>query len=131
VHPPEYVAARRVLLDALEALGEQRQALVLVGAQTIYLHTGAWTLATAEYTTDADIAVDTTSTATALRALTADDLAGNVAREAVAWLPKLFGSVASAGSQMAARAAAGAEDPDVVAASCAALVAELLAAVER
>ncbi len=58
MYDPEYVAARRALLDALEALGGQRQALVLVGAQAIYLHTGAGTLAVAEYTTDADIAVD-------------------------------------------------------------------------
>ncbi len=58
MYDPEYVAARRVLLDALQALGGQRQALVLVGAQAIYLHTGAETLAVAEYTTDADIAVD-------------------------------------------------------------------------
>jgi hypothetical protein len=30
---PEYVAARGVLLDALDALGTQRKAVVLVGAQ--------------------------------------------------------------------------------------------------
>ena len=34
------IAARSALLDALEALVEQRDALVLVGAQAIYLHTG-------------------------------------------------------------------------------------------
>lgn len=43
---PLYIVARTVLLDALDALGEQRDAVVLVGAQAIYLHTG-----------DADIAV--------------------------------------------------------------------------
>ena len=37
---PEYVAARRVLLDALEALGPHRKAVILVGAQAIYLHIG-------------------------------------------------------------------------------------------
>ena len=37
---PEFVAARRVLLDALEALGAHRKAVVLVGAQAIYLHVG-------------------------------------------------------------------------------------------
>ncbi len=37
---PIYVAARGVLLDALDALGEQRQAVILAGAQAIYLHTG-------------------------------------------------------------------------------------------
>ena len=38
---PLYVAAREVLLDALDALGEQREALILAGAQAIYIHTGA------------------------------------------------------------------------------------------
>lgn len=37
---PQYVAARAVLLDALEALGPQRDAVIVVGAQAIYLHTG-------------------------------------------------------------------------------------------
>jgi len=46
----EYVAARRVLLDALEALRAHLDALVLVGAQAIYLHTGAIDLALAEAT---------------------------------------------------------------------------------
>lgn len=55
---PLYVLARRVLLDALEALGEQRDALILVGAQAVYLHTGRADLAVAEYTTDGDIAID-------------------------------------------------------------------------
>lgn len=53
-----YVIARRVLLDALEALGEHRDATILVGAQAIYLHTGAAELGVAEYTTDADLALD-------------------------------------------------------------------------
>lgn len=55
---PLYVLARRVLLDALEALGSQRSALILVGAQAIYLHTGPAGLAIPEYTTDADIGID-------------------------------------------------------------------------
>jgi hypothetical protein len=42
---PEYIAARRVLLDALEALGAHRKAVVLVGAQAIYLHVGEGDLA--------------------------------------------------------------------------------------
>jgi hypothetical protein len=53
-----YVIARRVLLDALEALGEHREATILVGAQAIYLHTGDADLGVAEYTTDADLALD-------------------------------------------------------------------------
>ncbi len=55
---PEYVNARRVLLDALEALGPQRDAVVLVGAHAIYLHTGEADLAVAPFTTDGDIAID-------------------------------------------------------------------------
>jgi hypothetical protein len=55
---PEYVAARRVLLDALDALGAHRDGLVLVGAQAIYLHTGEGDLAVAPYTTDGDLALD-------------------------------------------------------------------------
>jgi len=55
---PLYVLARRVLLDALQALGEQQEAVILVGAQAIYLHTGEADLAVAEYTTDGDIAID-------------------------------------------------------------------------
>ena len=54
---PLYVRARAALLDAVEALGIHRDAIVLVGAQAIYLHTGAADLAVAEYTTDADFAV--------------------------------------------------------------------------
>jgi len=55
---PEYVLARRVLLDAFEALGDQRAAVVLVGAQAIYLHTGDADIAVAPYTTDGDVALD-------------------------------------------------------------------------
>ena len=53
----EYVLARRVLLDALSALGPHSDAVVLVGAQAIYLHTGDSDLAVAPTTTDADIAL--------------------------------------------------------------------------
>lgn len=55
---PIYVAAREVLLDALDALGPQRRAVILAGAQAIYLHTGDADLAVAEYTTDGDLVVD-------------------------------------------------------------------------
>ncbi len=58
VPDPLYVLARRVLLDALDALGDQRDAVILVGAQAVYLHTGRADLAVAEYTTDADVAID-------------------------------------------------------------------------
>ncbi len=51
---PLYVRARSALLDAAEALAPHLDAIVLVGAQAIYLHTGDADLAVAEYTTDAD-----------------------------------------------------------------------------
>jgi len=54
----EYVVARTTLLDALQALEGHRNALVLVGAQAIYLHTGAAQFAVAEFTTDGDVAID-------------------------------------------------------------------------
>lgn len=53
-----YIVARHALLDALEALGAHRPALILVGAQAIYLHTGQADLAVAVYTTDADLVVE-------------------------------------------------------------------------
>lgn len=56
-YDPLYVAARRVLLDALEALGPQRDAVIVVGAQAIYLRTGEADVAVAPYTTDADLAL--------------------------------------------------------------------------
>jgi hypothetical protein len=55
---PQYVVARSVLLDALEALGEQRRAVVVVGAQAIYMHTGNIELAVPEFTIDADLTID-------------------------------------------------------------------------
>ena len=33
---PRYVLARAVLLDAIEALGNQRSAVIVVGAQAVY-----------------------------------------------------------------------------------------------
>lgn len=52
------IAARAALLDTLDALVEHRDALVLIGAQAIYLHTGAAPVALAEATKDSDLAVD-------------------------------------------------------------------------
>jgi len=53
------VQARSALLDALEALHEQQDAVVLIGAQAIYLHTGRADVALAEATKDSDLALDT------------------------------------------------------------------------
>ena len=55
---PIYTSARRVLLDALEALGVHVKSVVLVGAQGIYVHTGDIDLPVAPYTTDSDLTVD-------------------------------------------------------------------------
>jgi hypothetical protein len=57
---PLYIAARRVLIKALEALAEHRSAVILAGAQAIYIRTGAAELdvSVAPYTTDADLALD-------------------------------------------------------------------------
>lgn len=54
---PLYVRARTALIDAAEALGAHLNAIVLVGAQAIYLHTGEADIAVAEYTTDADFSI--------------------------------------------------------------------------
>ncbi len=54
----EYILARRVLLDALSALGPQREAVVLVGAQAIYLQVGEADLAVPAMTTDGDLTLD-------------------------------------------------------------------------
>ena len=53
-----YVVARRVLLDALTALGSHRHAVTLVGAQAIYLRVGEADMAVAPYTTDGDLVID-------------------------------------------------------------------------
>lgn len=56
---PEYLSARRVLLDALEALEEHLDNLVLVGAQAVYHHTGDADLNIPLMTTDGDLALNT------------------------------------------------------------------------
>ncbi len=52
------VRARGVLLDALEALAEQRHAVIVIGAQAVYLRTGGVDVALAEMTKDSDVAPD-------------------------------------------------------------------------
>ena len=54
----QYIRARAALLDAAEALAPHLDSIVLVGAQAIYLHTGASDLVVAEFTTDADFSVE-------------------------------------------------------------------------
>jgi hypothetical protein len=57
----QLIEARIALLDALEALSEHSESVILVGAQAIYLHTGKADIALAEFTKDSDLAVDTRS----------------------------------------------------------------------
>ncbi len=58
---PLYIKARSALLDATSALITHIDAITLVGAQAIYIHTGETELEdigmVAAYTTDADFAV--------------------------------------------------------------------------
>lgn len=54
----EVSMARTGLLDALEALQSHLEALVIVGAQAVYMHTGTTEIALAEFTTDGDVAID-------------------------------------------------------------------------
>jgi hypothetical protein len=55
---PQYVEARRVLLDALDALSPQADAVILAGAQAIYLRAGPNSLPVSDYTIDGDLTLD-------------------------------------------------------------------------
>ncbi len=55
---PQYVEARRVLLDALDALSPQLDAVVLAGAQAIYIRAGANSLPVSDYTIDGDLTLN-------------------------------------------------------------------------
>lgn len=67
--------ARTALLDAIEALEAQIDAIIVVGAQAIYLHTGSAVVAIAEFTTDGDLALDP-------EVLSADPLVNHAMRDA-------------------------------------------------
>jgi hypothetical protein len=54
----EYIEARRVLLDALDALRPHLDAVVLVGAQAVYLRTSGRLEGYQPFTTDADVVLD-------------------------------------------------------------------------
>jgi len=56
--PDLLVRARTALLDALDALRDHRDSIVVIGAQAIYLHTGAAATPVAEATKDSDLAFD-------------------------------------------------------------------------
>ena len=49
--------ARSALLDALKALEDHADSVIVIGAQAIYLHTGRISVALAEATKDSDLAV--------------------------------------------------------------------------
>lgn len=53
-----FVQTRSALLDAVDALGAHRAAVIVVGAQAVYLQTGHATVALAELTRDSDLAID-------------------------------------------------------------------------
>ena len=77
------------------------------------------------------VAVSTQELASAVARLLADDLAGGVTKAALDFLAVQFGDADSVGSVMAGRTEELVGDPDVVAAACAALVGDLLAALSR
>jgi len=52
------VVARRVLLDAITALREQRDAVIVVGAQAVYLRSEDDDLTGSAFTSDADLGID-------------------------------------------------------------------------
>lgn len=56
--PAEYVAARRTLLDALDALEPHRSSLILIGAQAVYMHAAPVGSILPPMTTDADLALN-------------------------------------------------------------------------
>lgn len=62
---PEYITARRVLLDALTALAGHLDNLILVGAQAVYHHAGEDDLNVPLLTTDGDLAINTQNLAEA------------------------------------------------------------------
>ena len=55
---PAYVAARRVLLDVLDALRAHLDSLVVIGAQAVYLRTATSEIVATPFTSDADFALD-------------------------------------------------------------------------
>jgi hypothetical protein len=85
-------AARSALLDALEALRAQIDAVVVIGAQAIYLHTGRAAVALAEFTKDSDLAIDVRGLASRPlleEAMTAAGFRPNAAsRQPGSWLSK-------------------------------------------
>lgn len=53
-----HIVARRILLDAADALAGHLEAMILVGAQAVYLRSGDAGLRVAAFTADADLGID-------------------------------------------------------------------------
>ena len=115
------IAARSALLDALQALRPYRDAVIVIGAQAIYLRTGAvYRLL---------VGVSTDHFASTLRRLRSDNVAGQATRQALAFLAELFNAGPDAlGCLMAGRAEEGVGNPATVSSSAAIFAADLLAA---
>jgi len=139
-----YILARRVLLDALDAIGTHRGAVVLVGAQAIYLRVGeAADLAVAPFTTDGDLAIDPAVLAEvppleqALMAAgflpkSKDSVGIWVTRRPTSLKPdtEQFATRGGIGVEMTLRAVGSLADAAEIAASCQALADDLLQALE-
>jgi hypothetical protein len=69
------IRTRAALLDALQALDRQRDSVIVIGAQAVYLRTGSAPVDLAESTKDADLAIDP-------RELTDDPLIESAMRDA-------------------------------------------------
>jgi len=105
---PEYVKARRVLLDALASLSPHADAL-----DVLRLLQGIGTRELAE----------------PLQRLLAHEVSGEVTRQALDLLLRLVGAEDATGVEMAVRATEGLEEPATLRPSCTVLAAELLKAV--
>jgi len=102
----EYVEARRVLLDALTALQPHIGAIVLIGAQAIYLRTAGRLSTYQPFTTDADLALDP--------ALLADERSSSATGAALGFVRQLFTTPRSPGIDLAVEALAGIMDSATV-----------------
>lgn len=127
------VRTRAALLDALQALEDQLDALVVIGAQALYAHAGKVEVAIPPETKDADIGIDghRLQDDPALGRFLRDPFSGAVTEQALVYLADLFAAGAEAvGSAMAGRAEEGVGEPAVVAASVTALAGDLLDSVK-
>jgi len=138
---PRYVRARKVLLDALDALGSQRRAVVLLVPEALG---GAWSTWRSPRPAPRQQGGEEgqrargragrqhpEEIAAKLARLTRDSLAGEVTLVSLGQLRDLFGDKDAPGTQMVVQGTAGVEDPTNTAASCAALAIDLLTALKR